>query len=611
MVDARDVIGRLLRVVRTPEALLAELADVSRQLNELGDNAIGALDEALRSKSRIARTIAAGLSLALYRGAASEDDASETAHAVAVISESLMLGKGLEQRVACALMSLGRVPPGALPGLLHTMSARDARLRVLAAAGVSKCPAASTQDAQRARSILEGGLRLKDEATAVISAVALILAGTCENAAMQVIVRSLSEPVGPFQYSLLSIIAELGHRAGGALNVVAKLLTGTNVDPRIRAVAAKAVGAISANRRKALALLAAALRCTEWEVVEGAIDGLMRCGGIPNEEIGVLIKHVAEGNEDMCRTAARGLRLLGSTAAEALPALFERMGRSAREDVFESISGAIAAMGLRALPDLIRLIRQRDQTKLPSVMQALGILAESAPADVLPVLIRENDAATRRTAVAIATELGARAAPAVPALGKMLRHADNDDEIQHVLMALFCVGEAAKEALPDLLHCLVEGSEVAAWGAMRMMWHLRPEASATLTAALKTATGRARDRITRALQGAQGVDERLRRFREFNNDKALRTYLSVARIMAACKRAMSWDEVVQQLEQQDIAGQLLHKQSLSLRAIADAVKRVEELLEYRLTTRKMGKKGMILTQALDELPLIEEYLESA
>jgi HEAT repeat protein len=250
----------------------------------------------------------------------------------------------------------------------------------------------------------------------------------------------------------------------------------------------------------ALEQLRAALSAAEGEDARVlAVDAIAALGPQARGAYDDLVKATADASSRVRWHAARGLGLIGEDAVAAVPLLatllddadplvatqaaaaigliraddeitpeMSAADRAAYEGAFQALAAKITHADARVRRAVLRAIAvlEPDENKLaplvgerladadPSVvLPALHSLADIGP-EAVPVLVKalENPRARYWASVALA-EIGAAAAPAVPALQAGVTAGEPEERMQSI-MALAAIGDASRPAIAEIAKAL-------------------------------------------------------------------------------------------------------------------------------------------------------------
>lgn len=227
-------------------------------------------------------------------------------------------------------------------------------------------------------------------------------------------------------------------------------------------------------------------------VAVAAIDALDKVEPEPVGAVPALVQALSRDDENVRWHAARTLSDIGPGAAEAVPALTKALDDSSPK-VQAYSAFALGSIGKTAEPAVEKLI-ERAFDKEPLIRRAAlrGIRLIGAPVEkTRPLFVKMLETGDRATVLAtlqtiaeagevaiepmreilkdeklchwaclVLTEMGDKAAPAVPELTEVLKHQDPDVRMQ-ALITLGTIGSAAAPAVPEIAK-LLESDEFEA-----------------------------------------------------------------------------------------------------------------------------------------------------
>jgi alpha-L-fucosidase len=179
--------------------------------------------------------------------------------------------------------------------------------------------------------------------------------------------------------------------------------------------------------------------------------------------------------------------VLGRMGPEIEPTL--RQGLDLREpEIRRGAAFALAGLGAKDVMVVSALqgaLKEKDALTRCWATRALGQSAEDRyTASDLGRALSDPEADVRRSAVVALTQIGPRAAAAVPALVKLLD--DNDRSLRwRAALALGQIGPAAKAAAPALVAALKDGDEDVRLRAAQALARIGPDGVTALTVGLK------------------------------------------------------------------------------------------------------------------------------
>jgi len=247
-------------------------------------------------------------------------------------------------------------------------------------------------------------------------------------------------------------------------------------------VAADAVGALGQIGGAAVPAVLQVMKSENSQVQCRCCDALAGMGLDGEPAVEPLIDLTQSDAGGTCRHAARALGMIGCRPKQSVPALARLLGHSdisVRINAAEAL-GAFASAAASAVPELTAAVSSKDSHLKRVAARALGEIGPAAAAAVpaldkaldasqggvvlnaiealgeigvpgIKVLIKRlSDPNVAILAAGELSDLGAVAAPAVPALTRMLEAEDQTARIE-ATVALANIGPAARTAVPGLL----------------------------------------------------------------------------------------------------------------------------------------------------------------
>jgi HEAT repeat protein/lysophospholipase L1-like esterase len=240
----------------------------------------------------------------------------------------------------------------------------------------------------------------------------------------------------------------------------------TSPDPRVRARAARLLGARGASARPTVPSIAARLDDPSAAVRVAAVWALGRIGPRPGADLPALVSRLEDEDPAVRAGAAWALGRLETRAAPAQTALVARL----RDPEPEVRRRAVAALQ-RLRPDpgrsLVPVLAILEDARSPGRAEAARVVGfmGAAAAGAVPALVSalgSGDPRLRREAISALGSVGPGAAAAVPALVRAL---DDPDLRWRVPDALGEIGPGARRAVPALREALHDANATVRWRA--------------------------------------------------------------------------------------------------------------------------------------------------
>jgi HEAT repeat protein len=281
--------------------------------------------------------------------------------------------------------------------------------------------------------------------------------------AVPALIKALRHQTNVVRLEAARTLEELGSVARAAVPELTALLGDAGADVALRQHCAAALGAVGAEAAPAVPTLLRTIRAEQPALRDQSARALGRIGAVTPEVVPALLAALKDDQVLVRTGAATGLGLARSSPKEAVPALVEalrtREVKSSTEgdvtQLRQSAAAALASFGPQAAPAVEPLAEVIKDPREPSQLRraclgALGRMKEAAkpalpaiaellkepapPLDltrtalqtlaalgpdgvaVLATAVKEGGTNTRRLAIQTLSNMGANAAPALPAL---------------------------------------------------------------------------------------------------------------------------------------------------------------------------------------------------
>jgi HEAT repeat protein len=377
------------------------------------------------------------------------------------------------------LEALGRVGRPAVPFLVAEL--KNPHRRFTAVVALLEIGPEAEAAAQPLMDVLQDP-RLPEDDLGLRFHVCVVL-GRIGKPAVQPAVRGLKDKVPRARRCVAAALMEIGMEIGpAAAEAVAPLVaTLGDRDRTVRAIAAVALGEIHSSPERAVPALAKALRDEEGEVRRAASSALTRFGkaglpsllaalkdrnpavrsaaalvlGQPDCEEKAVVKPLLAALDDRevevrqaAAVALEDVALKGSAQVRPLDEAIPDLARGLKDpDIRSEAALALARMGGKAVPTLVRALADQDEDVRKAVAGALGSVGPKGRVAVPALIERLKDRShdVRTCAVEALGSIGPAAKEAVPALGRAMK---DRDFRKPAVEALGRIGEAS---LPVLL----------------------------------------------------------------------------------------------------------------------------------------------------------------
>jgi HEAT repeat protein len=378
-----------------------------------------------------------------------------------------------------AVLTIGKLVP--LPGnavraLTNGLADPQAEVRAAAALSLHRIG----RKAKSALPTLKEHLE-QDESALVRRAAALAFGDLEEtpNRVIEALDSRLSDPDVSVRLATLLVLSNVD-ALPESMHASIGILLREDDDPEVRGAATRAIVRIKEKRRETAAWVIAALDDKEQLVRELALKSIAELGSDAKAAVAVISKQLSDEAPKVRVAAIESLSHLG---VEAEPALEVITGLAS--DATEDVRVAVVKC-------LRKITRDKDRV-LPVLIQAL----------------EDQEWGVRRQAAEELGNMEEDAAPAVPALLRMLR---KDDESDVARSALREINTAGDDAIPILLEILQDekAGRRSRYYALFLLRKMGPRAQVALPILEKqreAADGRQREYLDRAIKEIKGEEE--------------------------------------------------------------------------------------------------------
>jgi HEAT repeat protein len=283
------------------------------------------------------------------------------------------------------------------------------------------------------------------------------------------------------------VARELGPVAKDAVPALTKRLQ--DARPEIRREAVLALAAMDGAAEPAIEPIAALLK--DEQIATAATYALGRIGKIPRSAEAIMRRNVSSQDALLSTTSLWALAKTHPEDAAMRRDVTRRLiGRLKDQDPFVRVQAARALSALPPAPEITgpiwqEAIKTADETTIRHALDALAQLGAPAVPRLIEALKHEN---YRLEVIYVLAHIGPPAAPATPALAKLL--ADPNEQVAHeAALALAAIGPGAKEAAPELLARLEQVEDANAPAIVYALGKIDPgaaEVQAALAKALKS-----------------------------------------------------------------------------------------------------------------------------
>lgn len=445
--------------------------------------------------------------------------------------------------IVCNMMGrMGVVPASVVPSLESLIEQENKLKAAYAAVALCSVP----DKVPVALPVLHKLLRSDDDQAKLIAAPVMALNDYQIDAAMSALVEVLPQSRWEDRCGVVRHIETIGPKAIRMLPILEQMLADETLPSFFRARAATAIGSVTKGTKSHLKLLSETLSSADWEIMDGAADGLEVHGGFRDSDIDRIAAHLDAESRDMRRIAAIALKRFGSRASRAIPKLIERFRNEPDPQLCLGLTEAVAAMGVDAVAPLIEAAKQQDFRIISLIAATLRAIGDHAVVPVVEQLVQDPNEQIRILGIVILKEMGTKAAPAIPTLAEMIEDT-LDLELVCTVAAIFALcGRDSAIAARSLVRALIRCDDAEfthiATGALRKVGPIALEALAEASA-LAFLSAEDKRRIDTAIAACQPqLSERFKHLQQLNSDDLLRYFVLAAQLLANQKQ-VGWGEV--------------------------------------------------------------------
>ncbi|HEY7153390.1 MAG TPA: HEAT repeat domain-containing protein [Gemmataceae bacterium] len=309
---------------------------------------------------------------------------------------------------------------------------------------------------------------LADAVDNVAAVQALADLGTEARAAVPALIAALKHKEKDVRESARRALASIGAPAVPALIAALK-----DQNDDVSDLAALALGMIHPRPKEAKSALREAFK-KDRPAVAAAVALVRIDPEVAGEVVPVLIEELKAADQKRRIAAIHALGQLGAASEPAVPVLVKRLKE---RDLLEPILTALFRIGpaaWKATPALLGVVRDVGEEAAIPVKGVLAAIGPKAIPDLVP-LLRDEDVRFRRFAASVLAAYGPSAKEIVPALIQALDDPDSDVRAE-AAAALEAVGSAAQAAVPALLANLNTYQTRVRASAVWTLGHIGPDA---------------------------------------------------------------------------------------------------------------------------------------
>ena len=513
-------------------------------------------------------------------------------------------------RTACQLMGLaGFVPNSTIRLLIELVEADDDLTRAFAATALCWVPERTSS----ALAVLVELLRRENAQATLLAAPVLALRGIRTEWAIDCLVRALPKCSPTEKCGVVRQLQYLGPSAVKTLPVLKEMLFDESLPSFFRARAAAAIGSVTKGSEAGLDSLKQALKSNDWQVVNGAADGLAIHGGYSTVEINRLGQLLESEDKNMRRIAILSLRRFGPRASAALPALLGRFGNEPDQELCWELTETVATIGPIAIAPLIELARRNDYRVAPFVAASLHEIGDAAIEPVIRHLLGDADERIQSMGELVIASLGPRAiAAAIPVLSDLLDATWDLEKAYSLVRTIGRCGAAAEGAAGALVNLLArcDNPEIV----REVMQALRPIGESARRDLSRAISGAADDtlvRLKRAYAACQTTEGRkFEKLERINRDDLLKLFVLVGDAFVDLREA-GWRRVSEAIRDK-VNFKRANGRPFGMRdvSIAEAIEELSALIGIELVRTTPKKRTQLTEPGRKLLDDVKSYLES-
>lgn len=257
-----------------------------------------------------------------------------------------------------------------------------------------------------------------------------------------------------------SVILSLGRLGKGSAQVEETLSRYANdPNPAIRLNAGVALAFLGKRDKSSIPVLIEAIEGEDQTTAKVAVRLLGLIGAkSPKEAVPPLVEILKKRKDPAVGNAIRVLRRMRSRAAPALPhiaALYDEGSTARRLEVLRAVA-AIDRKGDLALPTLIKALGDPEAKVRKAALLSLLSFRSKSDSFLQPLIteLKDDNADNRLMALGIIRGLGAKAAPAIPAVISLTK-----DPVQKVQTAAISALGSFRPPTPEIIQALEQAIE--------------------------------------------------------------------------------------------------------------------------------------------------------
>ncbi len=225
----------------------------------------------------------------------------------------------------------------------------------------------------------------------------------------------------------------------------------------------------------ALPAILEAIRDNDSSTIYRAFEALQAMGAAAKDALPEMIKYMKGSDDRLREQSVIVIATMGPTAEEAVPLLLEALDDSdstVKHGAAKALRGMGSAVSQKAVATLMQSSFHEYITFVPEIIAEFG-------AEAVPALIKGTEDADRHVvhhSVEALQKMGDAAAPAVPALIKLIDLKVGGEAQEKAIETLGKLGALGKAAVPCLTVTIRSGGEDYRWRSIEALGSIGPDA---------------------------------------------------------------------------------------------------------------------------------------
>ncbi len=284
-----------------------------------------------------------------------------------------------------------------------------------------------TQQADSSAIVLDA-LRSEDPSAAALAGCAMIRLGLHKRLAMQRLIEVFDTGPELLKPNILTTWADIGMEDAQVAETVRKLVWDRMAPSATRRQAAATFAIVTRGTNAAIDELSIAIKARDLAIILGTVEGVIATGE-SQDAVAVRLADLLSDQVDEFRMAAsQCLMRMKGEAFGALGAIIDQISREAKREIRFQMIDAVAAIGRPAVPALMELVEQQQDTALASAMAAALVQMGEVAAEAIGNRIAGlEDSDLRSGYILMLSKMGLGATPALLVLCEILDATEDPD----------------------------------------------------------------------------------------------------------------------------------------------------------------------------------------